>query len=414
VIQKFFLTFKGRFLGLPIVLIQVLAGGLMEAQQPAVSQPLDGRVVPLMQTPGASNLTVETVPLSVRVKDITKIGGLRTHRLSSYGLVIGLGQTGSDDDITKQFLLRLLQNKTNGLPRATLENYQTLLRTKNLAVVEVTAELPAFAYPGQEVNVDVSIIDSSTSLRGGRLIQTPLRGLDGEIYAMASGKVFIGGFSAEGQAARIQQNNVTNGSISRGGVIERTLLQENLGAEGYVNFHLMNEDRRTIVRLVEAINSQFSQRIAEVVNQRTVRVAVPMGRTQTEMEKFLAVIQDIRVVPDTTAKVIVNEHNGTIVITENAMLKPVAVTVGNLTISTTESPQVSQPQPLAGGETTVVPRTDITVSEDQNTLRLLNQSKSLRELVDGLNSLGLSAREMLSILEAVKQSGSLQAELIFK
>ncbi len=413
-IQKFFLTFKGRFLGLPIVLIQVLAGGLMEAQQPAVSQPLDGRVVPLMQTPGASNLTVETVPLSVRVKDITKIGGLRTHRLSSYGLVIGLGQTGSDDDITKQFLLRLLQNKTNGLPRATLENYQTLLRTKNLAVVEVTAELPAFAYPGQEVNVDVSIIDSSTSLRGGRLIQTPLRGLDGEIYAMASGKVFIGGFSAEGQAARIQQNNVTNGSISRGGVIERTLLQENLGAEGYVNFHLMNEDRRTIVRLVEAINSQFSQRIAEVVNQRTVRVAVPMGRTQTEMEKFLAVIQDIRVVPDTTAKVIVNEHNGTIVITENAMLKPVAVTVGNLTISTTESPQVSQPQPLAGGETTVVPRTDITVSEDQNTLRLLNQSKSLRELVDGLNSLGLSAREMLSILEAVKQSGSLQAELIFK
>jgi flagellar P-ring protein precursor FlgI len=386
----------------------------MEAQQPAVSQPLDGRVVPLMQTPGASNLTVETVPLSVRVKDITKIGGLRTHRLSSYGLVIGLGQTGSDDDITKQFLLRLLQNKTNGLPRATLENYQTLLRTKNLAVVEVTAELPAFAYPGQEVNVDVSIIDSSTSLRGGRLIQTPLRGLDGEIYAMASGKVFIGGFSAEGQAARIQQNNVTNGSISRGGVIERTLLQENLGAEGYVNFHLMNEDRRTIVRLVEAINSQFSQRIAEVVNQRTVRVAVPMGRTQTEMEKFLAVIQDIRVVPDTTAKVIVNEHNGTIVITENAMLKPVAVTVGNLTISTTESPQVSQPQPLAGGETTVVPRTDITVSEDQNTLRLLNQSKSLRELVDGLNSLGLSAREMLSILEAVKQSGSLQAELIFK
>ncbi len=413
-IQNFFLTFKGRFLGLPIVLIQVLAGGLMEAQQPAVSQPLDGRVVPLMQTPGASNLTVETVPLSVRVKDITKIGGLRTHRLSSYGLVIGLGQTGSDDDITKQFLLRLLQNKTNGLPRATLENYQTLLRTKNLAVVEVTAELPAFAYPGQEVNVDVSIIDSSTSLRGGRLIQTPLRGLDGEIYAMASGKVFIGGFSAEGQAARIQQNNVTNGSISRGGVIERTLLQENLGAEGYVNFHLMNEDRRTIVRLVEAINSQFSQRIAEVVNQRTVRVAVPMGRTQTEMEKFLAVIQDIRVVPDTTAKVIVNEHNGTIVITENAMLKPVAVTVGNLTISTTESPQVSQPQPLAGGETTVVPRTDITVSEDQNTLRLLNQSKSLRELVDGLNSLGLSAREMLSILEAVKQSGSLQAELIFK
>lgn len=408
------MTFKGRFLGLPIVLIQVLAGGLMEAQQPAVSQPLDGRVVPLMQTPGASNLTVETVPLSVRVKDITKIGGLRTHRLSSYGLVIGLGQTGSDDDITKQFLLRLLQNKTNGLPRATLENYQTLLRTKNLAVVEVTAELPAFAYPGQEVNVDVSIIDSSTSLRGGRLIQTPLRGLDGEIYAMASGKVFIGGFSAEGQAARIQQNNVTNGSISRGGVIERTLLQENLGAEGYVNFHLMNEDRRTIVRLVEAINSQFSQRIAEVVNQRTVRVAVPMGRTQTEMEKFLAVIQDIRVVPDTTAKVIVNEHNGTIVITENAMLKPVAVTVGNLTISTTESPQVSQPQPLAGGETTVVPRTDITVSEDQNTLRLLNQSKSLRELVDGLNSLGLSAREMLSILEAVKQSGSLQAELIFK
>ncbi|MDB4756299.1 flagellar basal body P-ring protein FlgI [Mariniblastus sp.] len=399
---------------MPIVLIQVLAGGLMEAQQPAVSQPLDGRVVPLMQTPGASNLTVETVPLSVRVKDITKIGGLRTHRLSSYGLVIGLGQTGSDDDITKQFLLRLLQNKTNGLPRATLENYQTLLRTKNLAVVEVTAELPAFAYPGQEVNVDVSIIDSSTSLRGGRLIQTPLRGLDGEIYAMASGKVFIGGFSAEGQAARIQQNNVTNGSISRGGVIERTLLQENLGAEGYVNFHLMNEDRRTIVRLVEAINSQFSQRIAEVVNQRTVRVAVPMGRTQTEMEKFLAVIQDIRVVPDTTAKVIVNEHNGTIVITENAMLKPVAVTVGNLTISTTESPQVSQPQPLAGGETTVVPRTDITVSEDQNTLRLLNQSKSLRELVDGLNSLGLSAREMLSILEAVKQSGSLQAELIFK
>ena len=235
----------------------------------------------------------------------------------------------------------------------------------------------------------------------------------GEVYATVQGKVIVGGFAASGQAASIQSNNVSSGTVANGVTIERVLCQQKVGEAGYVDFHLRNPDRQTAERILNAINKRFPRK-AQLLNRASIRVAVPIQQTQTAMELFLNEIQNLTVEPDNTAKIIYNEHSGTIVITSNAKLRPVAITFGSLMISTTETPQASQPNAFSDGETVVLPRTTLTANEDANELRILQQSNSLRDLVDGLNALGVSAREMGNVLINLEKSGALQAELVFE
>ena len=390
------------FKAVAVILLLGLAGSA-DAQTATVEQ---------LPGPTSSPVRVETRPLDVRIKDITDIEGVRTHVLTGFGLVTGLDGTGSNDEQTRRIALNILENSGGYVPADFRDTFLTSFKSTNLSIVTVRAELPPFAFEGQKIDVTVSVFDSATSLQGGKLsLLTPLYGLDRQVYALASGTILVGGFSASGQSANIQKNNVTNGVIPLGGHVEKTLCQPDLGAEGFVDFHVRNQDRMTAVRVAEAINQKFPQK-AQIVGNQAIRVWVPVRQTQSETEKFLSEIQELRVVPDSRAQIIVNRNSGTIVITENATMRPVITSVGNLTIATTETPQVSQPAPFAGGDTTVTPQTNIQVNEDQASLRLLPGARSLRDLVESLNSLGFTAREMIDVLSTIKASGALQAELI--
>lgn len=358
-------------------------------------------------------LRVESRPLEVRIKDITRIEGVQTHVLRGYGLVTGLSETGATLASTRDYALAVFQSNDNIFPADARATFRTSFKTSSLSVVEVTAELPAFAFEGQRVDVKVSVFDDATSLEGGTLSLAYLKGEDGEEYASASGSILVGGFSRSGDAASITKNNVKNGKIVLGGMIRKKLCQPKLGAEGYVDFHVRNQDRMTAVRVAEAINKRFPRK-AQIVEGQAIRVIVPISDTQSQMEKFLSEIQELRVIPDTTAKVIVDLSSGTIVITENATLRPTVVSVGNLTIATSETPQVTNGAPFGGGTTTVTPQTDLAVNEDENVFRYLPGNRSLRDLVDSLNALGLSAQEMSNVLRTINASGALQAKLVFQ
>ena len=394
---------------LPKLVVSLLGVGCFLT--PHVNGQNNGRIE---QLPSAESkrFDVKTKPLEVRIKDITRIHGVQTETLSGWGLVTGLSGTGSNGLFTKQMALQILEAEGNRIPADFRQEFLSTFQSINLAVVRITAELPAFAFEGQEIDVTVSMFDGATSLKGGKLsVVAPLAGADEQIYAVAKGPILVGGFSAGGEAASVQKNNVSNGKIVGGGKIVKVLDQPKLGADGFVDFHLRNQDRLTAVRIAEAINKRFPKQ-AQIVGGQAIRVLVPMSQTQSKMDKFLSQIQELRVIPDSRAKVVINENSGTIVITENAMLRPVVTSVGNLTIATTESPQVSQPPPFSGGDTVVTPQTDLRVTEDQNTLRLLPGARSLRDLVDSLNTLGVSAQEMMSVLQSLKASGALQAELV--
>ncbi len=359
------------------------------------------------------SIAVTTQPLMVRIKDIATIEGIRTHKLTGTGIVVGLNGTGGDDDLTKYEFAKIYAMENADVPRDFLANFRTTINAKNMAMVSITAEMPEFPHPGQKASANVAIVDSSTSLQGGTLKHAILRGEDGEIYATVQGKVIVGGFAANGRAASIQSNNVSSGTVANGVTIERVLCQQKVGEAGYVDFHLRNPDRQTAERILTVINKRYPRK-AQLLNRASIRVAVPVQQTQTAMELFLNEIQNLKVEPDNTAKIIYNEHAGTIVITSNAKLRPVAITFGSLMISTTETPQASQPNAFSDGETVVLPRTTLTANEDANELRILQQSNSLRDLVDGLNALGVSAREMGNVLINLEKSGALQAELVFE
>lgn len=367
-------------------------------------------------TPSAvsqKQIAVSTQPLMVRIKDIVTIEGDRTHKLTGKGIVVGLNGTGGNDELTKYLFANIYAAENENLPRDFLANYSRMIDATNMARVTITAELPEFPHSGQKVSANVAIEDSSTSLQGGTLLYSLLKGEDGQVYGSVQGKVIVGGFAAAGQAASIQSNNVSSGTVANGVRIERVLCQKKLGEAGYVDFHLRNPDRQTAERVLTAINSRYPRK-AQLLNRASIRVAVPVQQDRTTMEQFLNKVQNLMVEPDNTAKIIYNEHAGTIVITANAKLKPVAITFGSLMISTTENAQVSQPGPLAAGDTTVVPRTTLTANENANELRILKQSNSLQDLVDGLNALGVSAREMGNVLINLEKIGALQAELIFE
>ena len=352
-------------------------------------------------------LTPSPANAQTRIKDIVDFEGVRENLLIGYGLVVGLNGTGDGLDasiFTRESLVGMLE-------RLGVNARDDDLSTDNVAAVMVTATLPPFARQGTRIDISISTIGDSSSLLGGTLLVTPLVGADGEVYAVGQGPITVGGFSAQGAGASITRGVPTNGRIASGAIIEREIKFEMQGMNT-IRVSLRNPDFTTSRRVAQAINAFIGSPIAQPTDPSTVRMLVP-DAYRNDAVALITDIEQLRVTPDMVAKVVVDEQSGIIVMGENVRISTVAIAQGNLTIRITETPQVSQPQPFAQqGETVTVPRTQIEIDEDEdNKLTVLPQTVTLQELVDGLNALGVGPRDMISILQAVKAAGALQAEI---
>jgi len=342
-----------------------------------------------------------------RIKDIADVEGIRENQLIGYGLVVGLNGTGD----TLNNAPFTLQSLTSMLERLGVNTRNTNLKTENIAAVMVTANLPAFAPQGTRIDVTVSAMGDAESLQGGTLLVTPLMGADGEVYAVSQGSVAVGGFSAGGDAASVTRGVPTNSRISNGAIVEREISFE-MADLGTLRLALRNPDLTTARRIASAINAFLGRPAADAQNPTTVALTIPEDYRGTAVD-LLTDIEQLRVEPDAPARVVIDEASGVIVMGRDVRVSQVAIAQGNLTISVTETPQVSQPSPFSQtGTTEVVPRTEVTVQDDvERQLAVLDGSVSLQVLVDGLNALGVSPRDMITILQSIKAAGALQAEI---
>ena len=341
-----------------------------------------------------------------RIKDLASIEGVRENQLVGYGLVVGLNGTGdtlNNAPFTKQSLTAMLE-------RLGVNTRGTTLRTANVAAVMVTANLPAFSSQGSRMDVTVSALGDAKSLQGGTLLVTPLLGADGEVYAVAQGSLAISGFQAEGEAAKITRGVPTVGRIPNGALIEREV-EYKLSAQKTLKLALRNPDFTTARRIGAAINDFLGAETAEPIDPATVQMHIPKSY-KGNIVQLLTEVEQLRVEPDQRARIIIDERSGVIVMGRDVRVSTVGVAQGNLTVSISERPVVSQPEALSDGQTTVVPRTDLRVDTDaKRRLGIVGEGVSLRELVDGLNALGIGPRDMISILQAIKSAGALQADI---
>ena len=350
---------------------------------------------------------IKSLDAQTRIKDIVDFEGVRENMLIGYGLVVGLNGTGdtlSSSIFTRESLVCMLE-------RLGVNARDDSLKTDNVAAVMVTATLPPFAKQGTRIDLSLSAIGDADSLLGGTLLVTPLVGADGEVYAVAQGPVAVGGVSAGGAGAEVSKGVPTNGRIASGAIIEREISFDLQGLDT-LRISLRNPDFTTARRIAQAINSFVGGPIAQSRDSATVSLVVP-DNYRGKMVALITDIEQLRVTPDISAKVVIDEQTGIIVMGENVRISTVAIAQGNLTIRITETPQVSQPLPFSEeGETVTVPRTQIEIDEDEDKrLSVLSNSVTLQELVDGLNALGIGPRDMISILQAIKAAGALQAEI---
>jgi flagellar P-ring protein FlgI len=344
---------------------------------------------------------------SSRIKDIASFEGIRDNMLVGYGLVVGLNGTGDgleDGHFTKQSLLAMLE-------RLGVKPTEDGLDSDNVAAVMVTASLPAFARQGSRLDVTVSALGNSTSLLGGTLLVTPLLGADGEVYTVAQGQVAVGGFTAGGDGETITKGVPTSARIANGGIVEREIKFDLAGLKK-VHISLRNPDFTTARRMAQAINAFLGTDAARPSDPGTLVVEIP-NDYEDNVVGLLTDIEQLRIEPDQLARVIIDEQSGTIVMGENVQISTVAIAQGSLTIRITETPQVSQPGPFAEvGTTTTVARTNIEVDEDEAAkLTVVSSGITLQDLVNGLNALGIGPRDLITILQAVKAAGALQAEI---
>ncbi len=341
-----------------------------------------------------------------RIKDLANVEGVRQNQLIGYGLVVGLNGTGdtlNNIPFTRQSLTAMLERLGVNVRGQTL-------RTGNVAAVMVTANLPAFATQGTRMDITVSALGDSKSLQGGTLLVTPLLGADGNVYAVGQGSVAIGGFQAEGEAAKIVRGVPTVGRIANGALIEREI-DFNLNRQNQLRMALRNPDFTTAKRIAAAINDFIGVPTAEPLDPSTIGITVPQ-QYRGNVVSLLTEVEQLRVEPDQPAKIVIDERSGIIVMGNDVRVSTVAVAQGNLTVTITETPQVSQPAPFSRlGRTTVVPRTRIGVQEDGKKLALVPTGVSLQQLVDGLNSLGIGPRDLIAILQAIKAAGAIQADI---
>ncbi len=348
---------------------------------------------------------------AARIKDIARLHGIRTNQLIGYGLVTGLGGTGDDIEksgFTKQAVSNMLSRQGVNMTGTTLAD----LDTRNIAAVMVTATLPPFAKTGATLDVQVSSLGDATSLAGGTLLMTPLKAPDGKIYAVAQGPLTLGAFAYGGKTARVQQNHLTAGRIANGALVEREVPMT-VGKEGVLKYQLTDPDFTTASHIVAAINTRFGRDTAWADPQGMVNVLVPEA-LQTNVVNFIAAVEILPVEVDTPAKIVVNERTGTIVMGKDVRLSTVAVSHGNLSLIIEEDLQVSQPNPLSLGQTTVTANTNISVQQEQGELMVLNMKKgvSIGEIANALNAIGATPRDLIAIFQAIKASGSLHGELV--
>ena len=369
---------------------------------------------------------------TVRLKDIADFEGARDNLLIGYGLVVGLQGTG--DDLTRDIFTR--ESLIGMLERLGVNARDPQLRTKNVAAVMVTATLRADARQGTRIDINISAVGDALNLQGGTLVVTPLLGADGEVYAVAQGGISVAGYTARGQGATITKGVPTAGRIPNGAIVEREIAFD-IRSMKSMNIALRNPDFTTAERIAQAINTGLHQPLATALDSGTVKLTIP-DAVKPDMVGFIESVEQLRVEPDQIARVIVDEANGIIVMGENVRISTVAVAQGSLTVRITETPQVSQPgafapgpgnasapangrapgqggvqfAPGGGAATTVVPRTNIQVDEQNNKrLAVLPPGITIQELVNSLNALGIGPRDMISILQAIKAAGAMQADL---
>ncbi len=341
-----------------------------------------------------------------RIKDIAEVGGVRANQLVGYGLVVGLNGSGDKTPFAEQSLLSMLNKFGIKVPSGVKTN------SKNVAAVAVHAELPAFAKSGQKIDITVSSLGNAKSLRGGSLLLTPLKGVDGNVYALAQGNLVVGGLDASGaDGSRITINVPSVGRIPDGGLVERTV---NTGFQlgNTIMLNLKDADFTTATNLVNAINEKLGAGTASAIDAESVEVMAP--RLPNQRVAFLSVLENIEVVPgEEAAKIIVNSRTGTVVIGQNVRVSPAAVTHGGLTVKITESNEVAQPNPFAGGDTQVTPDSAVNV-ENRGTGRMFKfpRGVSLNDIVQAVNKVGAAPGDLVAILEALKQSGALKADLM--
>lgn len=342
---------------------------------------------------------------AARVKDISHVAGVRDNQLIGYGLIVGLNGTGdgSNTEFTTQTISSMLQ--AMGITVSPRD-----IKVRNVASVMVTATLPPFARHGGRVDTLVSSLGDAKSLQGGTLLLTPLRAPNGEIYAVAQGPISIGGFAASGKAGGgVQKNHPTVGHIAGGALIEREI-PLTFNGKDHIRLTLNRPDFTTSSRLVEKINAVMAGEVAQAMDSGTVEVQVPK-KYRHNLVEFVSTLERIEVEPDSVAKVVLDERTGTVVIGENVNIATVAIAHGNLSIEIKERQSVSQPAPFSHGETVITPDTDVRVQEEKGKLVLLQRSVTIRDLVRGLNSIGVTPRDLIAIFQAIKASGALQAKL---
>ncbi|MBZ9732848.1 flagellar basal body P-ring protein FlgI [Mesorhizobium sp. CA18] len=347
--------------------------------------------------------------VAARIKDIAQLQSARDNQLVGYGLVIGLAGTGDslrNSPFTEQSIRAMLEN----LGIATEDGRA---RSKNVAAVIVTANMPPFVQSGSRIDIDVSSMGDATSLAGGTLVMTPLKAADGEIYAVGQGSVIVGGFTAQGQAEQLTQGVPTAGRVPNGAIVERSVPAE-FDDQGVLTLQLRNPDFSTAIRIADAINDytsqRFGMRVAAERDARTVQIRRPRN---VSAARFYAEIENLVVESDAPARVVIDERTGTIVIGSNVRISRVAISHGTLTVRITEAPKVVQPEPFSRGHTAVEPFTAIEASRPDARVAVLD-GPDLETLVSGLNRLGVKPDGIIAILQGIKSAGALQADLVLQ
>lgn len=340
-----------------------------------------------------------------RIKDLANVAGVRSNQLLGYGLVVGLDGTGDKAPFTNQTFINMMKQFGITIPAGTDP------KLKNVAAVTIHATLPAFAKPGQTIDITVSSIGNAKSLRGGSLLMSPLKGADGQIYAVAQGNLVVGGFGVDGaDGSSITVNVPVVGRIPNGASVEREVIT-GFNQGDHLTFNLRQSDFTTAKRMADTINNLLGPATAYALDSTSVRVAAP--RDANQRVSFLSLLENLEVTPgESLAKVVINSRTGTIVIGSHVRIDPVAVSHGSLTVTIKNELNVSQPEALADGETVVVPDTELVASTDDNRMFLMGPTVTLDDVVKAVNEVGAAPGDLMAILEAMKEAGALHAELI--
>ncbi|MCW7752377.1 flagellar basal body P-ring protein FlgI [Desulfobotulus sp. H1] len=338
-----------------------------------------------------------------RLKDMGAFQGVRSNQLVGYGIVVGLDGTGDKNSpLTTQALASMMDRMGISIDR-------NQINVKNVAAVMVTANLPPFARVGNRLDVSISSMGDAKSLGGGTLLLTPLKGVDGHVYALAQGALALGGHGAGGAGGGQTKNHLLAGRIAGGGTVEREI-PFRLDGRSSLTLSLYQPDFTTAIRVTEVINRALGEPLARALDSGAIGIRVP-EHLQNSIPMFIAGIESLEVDPDMPARIVVNEKTGTVVIGENVRISTVAVAHGNLSISVREMARVSQPEAFGGGETVVVPETEIEVDEEMANVMLMGGGATIGELVRALNAIGVTPRDMISIFQTIKAAGALQADL---